>query len=431
MAASGAALPPEVNAGQLMLGDQGASIEAAAIAYDALAAALMAEAGQDGGHHGHRRGERVHRRGRHRDDGHGDSIHRRARGARRMGGAVGGVGGGHPAGVPDGEGGDGSGARLRNQPRSRRPVSWRRTSSGRTPRSSSRSTWSTSTCSGPTTPSNMGGYEGIVTTILTTLGIPPPPAPMTANPAGTAAQAAAIGEAAANGAANARCRTASTRVNQAAGTVGGRPDGGRARSVDGADGAADDEPAWPTAADGRPAAADARPVPADARSVSADGDGHARPAEPGHGRAAARRRSIDKVGQFDQTGDGGDHRCAARGGGGGGAGRPRRRSRSDVQLHQATGSFNAPGPPKLPTGWTPGAAVPEVAASASPATGGGTGGLYGAPGRRRVTAGHTGRDERGREGAADGRTMQLTVGPAPGREDRAEKLVQRPPLRAA
>ena len=39
-------MPPEVNAGQLMLGDQGASIEAAAIAHDVLAAALMAEAAQ-------------------------------------------------------------------------------------------------------------------------------------------------------------------------------------------------------------------------------------------------------------------------------------------------------------------------------------------------------------------------------------------------
>ena len=36
-------VPPEVNAGQLMLGDQGASIAAAAAAYEALAAALTAE----------------------------------------------------------------------------------------------------------------------------------------------------------------------------------------------------------------------------------------------------------------------------------------------------------------------------------------------------------------------------------------------------
>ena len=43
MAGQWSALPPEVNAGQLMLGDQGASIAAAAAAYEALAAALTAE----------------------------------------------------------------------------------------------------------------------------------------------------------------------------------------------------------------------------------------------------------------------------------------------------------------------------------------------------------------------------------------------------
>ena len=44
MAARWVCVSPEVNAGQLMLGDQGASIAAAAVAYEALAAALMAEA---------------------------------------------------------------------------------------------------------------------------------------------------------------------------------------------------------------------------------------------------------------------------------------------------------------------------------------------------------------------------------------------------
>ena len=50
-----------------------------------------------------------------------------------------------------------------------------------------------------------------------------------------------------------------------------------------------------------------------------------------------------------------DHGRRRRGGGGGGAGGRRRRRRGDVQLHRPTGSFNAPGPPKLPTGWAPGA----------------------------------------------------------------------------
>ncbi|MFY9920844.1 MAG: hypothetical protein WAL26_20990, partial [Mycobacterium sp.] len=82
-----------------------------------------------------------------------------------------------------------------------------------------------------------------------------------------------------------------------------------------------------------------------------------------------------------------------------------------------TGSFNAPGPPKLPAGWAPGSATaPEVASSVQPTAGAGTGGLYGAPAAAGA-AGHTGRDERGREGSAEGRTMQLTVGPRTGRED--------------
>ena len=43
MAGQWSAFPPEVNAGQLMLGDQGASIAAAAAAWEALAAVLTAE----------------------------------------------------------------------------------------------------------------------------------------------------------------------------------------------------------------------------------------------------------------------------------------------------------------------------------------------------------------------------------------------------
>ena len=38
----------------------------------------------------------------------------------------------------------------------------------------------------PLNASNMGGYEGIVQTVVMTLGIPPPPAPLTTNPAGFA-----------------------------------------------------------------------------------------------------------------------------------------------------------------------------------------------------------------------------------------------------
>ncbi len=78
-----------------------------------------------------------------------------------------------------------------------------------------------------------------------------------------------------------------------------------------------------------------------------------------------------------------------------------------------TGSFNAPGPPKLPTGWAPGAA-----------SGAGSGDVRAARRRQVAEAActahpppHAARDERGKEGSAEGRTMQLTVGPRTGRED--------------
>src|SRR6185312_11151493 len=60
-----------------------------------------------------------------------------------------------------------------------------------------------------------GSYEAFVTPILTSLAITAPPAPLTANPAGPAAQGAAIGEAAANGAVNASMHAGMQGVNEA------------------------------------------------------------------------------------------------------------------------------------------------------------------------------------------------------------------------
>jgi hypothetical protein len=117
------------------------------------------------------------------------------------------------------------------------------------------------------------------------------------------------------------------------------------------------------------------------------------------------------AGQLDPTTLAATTDAAARGGGGGGAGGLGGAGGVMSSFTRPTGSFNAPGPPKLPTGWAPGAGgAPEVATSAQPGTAGGSGGLYGAP------PPHMARDERGKE-AAEGRTMQLTVGPRIGRED--------------
>ena len=263
----------------------------------------------------------------------------------------------------------------------------------------------------------MGGYEGIVMAILTLLLTPPPPAPLTANPAGPAGQAAAISQAAASGAASAAMSQSLNGVNQASSAVqpGAQAAAAPAESMA-------SMPMQMMSQLGQLPQMAAQPLqmlgqfPQMLGQMPQMAMGMLGPLSQGMGGGVPGGAGIDKVGQFDQATLAATTDAAARGGGGGGGRRPRRRNRVDVQLHQAHRQLQRAGPPKLPTGWTPGAAVPEVAASASPATGGGTGGLYGAPAAAGA-AGHTGRDERGREGSAEGRTMQLTVGPRSGRED--------------
>ncbi|WP_123029095.1 PPE domain-containing protein [Mycolicibacterium stellerae] len=263
----------------------------------------------------------------------------------------------------------------------------------------------------------MGGYEGIVSAILVTLGIPPPPAPLTANPAGAAGQAAAISQAAASGATSAAMSQSLSGVNQAASAVqpGAQTAAAPAQSM------ASMAPQMMSQLGQLPQMA-AQPLqmlgqfPQMLGQMPQMAMGMLGPLSSGMGGGGIGTAGIDKVGQFDQTTLAATTDAAARGGGGGGAGGLGGGAGVMSSFTRPTGSFNAPGPPKLPTGWTPGAAVPEVAASAGPATGGGTGGLYGAPAAAGA-AGHMGRDERGREGSAEGRTMQLTVGPRSGRED--------------
>ena len=99
-----------------MLGDQGASIEAAAIAYDVLAAALMAEAAQMAATTGATAADGFIGAG-------GTAMMATAipyiaalADARRVGGAVGGRRGGHSAGLRHREGRDDPGAGLRDEP---------------------------------------------------------------------------------------------------------------------------------------------------------------------------------------------------------------------------------------------------------------------------------------------------------------------------
>jgi PPE-repeat protein len=260
----------------------------------------------------------------------------------------------------------------------------------------------------------MGGYEGIVMAILTALLTPPPPAPLTANPAGQAGQAAAVGHAAASGAASAAMSQSLNGVNQASSAVqpGAQAAAAPANSMA-------SMPMQMMSQLGQLPQMASQPLqmlgqfPQMLGQMPQMAMGMLGPLSQGMtGGGAA---GIDKMaGGLDQTPLAATTDAAARGGGGGGG----FGSGAGVMssFTRPTGSFNAPGAPKLPTGWTPGAGVPEVAASAGPTTAGGGGGLYGAPAAAGA-ASAMGRDERGREGSAEGRTMQLTVGPRSGRED--------------
>lgn len=263
----------------------------------------------------------------------------------------------------------------------------------------------------------MGGYEGIVTTILTALLTPPPPAPLTANPAGPAGQAAAVGQAAASGAASAAMSQSLNGVNQASSAVqpGAQAAAAPAQSMA-------SMPMQMMSQLGQLPQMASQPLqmlgqfPQMLGQMPQMAMGMLGPLS--QGMTGGGTAGIDKMaGGLDQTTLAATTDAAARGGGGGGgAGGLGSGAGVMSSFTRPTGSFNAPGAPKLPTGWTPGAGVPEVAASAGPTTAGGGGGLYGAPAAAGA-AGAMGRDERGREGSAEGRTMQLTVGPRSGRED--------------
>jgi PPE-repeat protein len=251
----------------------------------------------------------------------------------------------------------------------------------------------------------MGAYEAFVTPILAALGIPPPAAPLTSNPAGLAGQAAAIGEAAGHGAASAAMSSSLQGVEQASSSVSPST----AAPASAGQSMASMAPQMLSQLGQLPQMLGQFPqmlgqFPQMAMGMLgplASGMNAGGPATAGLEKAA---------GEMDSTTLAATTDTAARGGGGtGGLGGATGVMSS---FTRPTGSFNAPGPPKLPTGWAPAAGgAPEVATSAHPAATGGGGGLYGAP------PPHTARDERGREGSAEGRTMQLTVGPRTGRED--------------
>jgi PPE-repeat protein len=411
-AGSWSAFPPEVNAGQLMLGDQGASIEAAAIAYDVLAAALMAEAAQMAA----------------------------TTGSAAANGFIGAGGTAMTAtAIPYIAALEALAAWVEQSAACAAAILQAYVTAKaamiqvpvcETNRVSQAGFVATNII-GQNTPiiigldmeyydffwpvnaSNMGGYEGIVTTIVTSLGIPPPPAPVTANPAGMAAQAASVGEAAATGGVNAAMSQSLGTVNQASGTVGGSAQTAAAQ----AQSMASMAPQMMSQLGQLPQMFGQIPqmlgqFPQMLGQFPQMAMGMLGPLT--NGMSGGGMNGLEKAaGGLDQTALAATTDAAARGGGGGGAGGIGGGPGVMSSFTRPTGSFNAPGPPKLPTGWAPGSATaPEVASSVQPTAGAGTGGLYGAP-----AAAHMARDDRGREGSAEGRTMQLTVGPRTGRED--------------
>jgi PPE-repeat protein len=416
-AGSWSAFPPEVNAGQLMLGDQGASIEAAAIAYDVLAAALMAEAAQMAA----------------------------TTGSAAANGFIGAGGTAMTAtAIPYIAALEALAAWVEQSAASAAAILQAYVTAKaamiqvpvcETNRVSQAGFVATNII-GQNTPvivaldmeyfdlfwplnaSNMGGYEGIVSTVIMTLGIPPPPAPLTANPAGMAAQAGAIGEAAATGGVNAAMSQSLNTVNQASGTVGGSAQTAAAP----AQSMASMAPQMMSQLGQLPQMFGQIPqmlgqFPQMLGPFPQMAMGMLGPLTSSMNAGGV--NGLEKAaGGLDRTALAATTDAAARaGGGGGGAGGVGGAAGMMSSFTRPTGSFNAPGPPKLPTGWAPGSATaPDVASSVQPTAGAGTGGLYGAPAAAGA-AGQMARDERGRDGPAEGRTMQLTVGPRTGRED--------------
>jgi len=250
-----------------------------------------------------------------------------------------------------------------------------------------------------------GSYESFVTGIVAALTTPPPPAPLTANPAGAVGQAAAIGEAAANGAVNASMHSSLQGVNDAAGgaQVGAAP-------AEAAQSMLSSVPQMMGQLSQLPQLAGQLPqmmgqFPQLLSQFPQMAMGMLGPLASGMNANTAAESALNTASAEVAPVAAGTEAAARSAGSAGLSGS----SAVMSSFTRPTSSFNAPGPPKLPTGWstTPGVAVPEVATSARPAMVGGTGGLYGAPGMMR--------DDRSQENPHPVRTVQLTTVPTPGR----------------
>ena len=421
MAGLWSAFPPEVNAGQLMAGDQGASIAAAAAAYEALAAALIAEGAKMAATAGTTA----------------------ATGWEGVGGAA-----MVATAMPYVAALEALSGWMQQSAASAAAIEQAYVTAKAamiqvpvcTTNRTTQAGLVATNIIGQNTPAiigldteyfghfwtqnagNMGGYEAIVTPIIAGLGIPPPPAPMTANPAGPAGQAAAIGQAAANGAASAAMSQSLSGVEQASGAV--QP--GAAAPASAAQSMGSMAPQMLSQLGQLPQMLGQFPqmlgqFPQMLGQFPQMAMGMLGPLTSGMNANSLTRRAGEGR-HLDTTTLAATTDAAARGGGGG-AGGIGGATGVMSSFTRPTGSFNAPGPPKLPTGWAPGAAGAGSGDLREPSRrrrlrrpvrGAGPGPPYGP---RRPWEG---RLRRGQDHAVNGRSSNREGG-------LARKLMQRPP----
>jgi PPE-repeat protein len=260
----------------------------------------------------------------------------------------------------------------------------------------------------------MAAYESAVMGLLGLLGIPPPLSPLTGDPAGAAAQAAVgSAEAGTQAGTNAAMQSGVQSMNQTATAV--QPTE-QAAAVPGAAGQMASMAPMLLGQLGQVGQLGSQlpqmagQLPAMLGQLPQMATGMLGPLASGFSSAGAAGTGAEPLTQLAQTGLPPGGLGAGGAGGGGGLGS----SGAGVlsSFTRPASSFNAPNPPKLPSGWSTVVEPPAQVAGTTQPVGGGSGGLYGAP------------MAMGREGTSTdktpSRTMQLTARPAAKRGDDRE-----------
>ncbi|HZA10651.1 PPE domain-containing protein [Mycobacterium sp.] len=267
----------------------------------------------------------------------------------------------------------------------------------------------------PTNAGAMAAYQSAVLAVLSVLAVPPPLSPLTGNPAAAAADAALGG---AEGAANVGMQGATHGMEQATGAA--QPVGQAATATPTSAGQAMTGAApmllgqlgqlgqsvgqVPQMAGQLPGMFGQLPQMATGMLGPLAGGFNSL----GTGAAGADTTASATVSQTALAPGG----VGAGGGGGGGVGAPGAAVASSFT--RPSSSFNAPNPPKLPSGWSSSSQPPAAVATGTQPMAGGTGGLYGAPMAAMGNEGGAPADK------SPARTMQLTGRPTANRGDDRE-----------